>query len=62
MTQTDMLSPKEFSALLEKRGVKRTARWVRRMVRKGKIQIAPVVGLIPASEVDRLLTATAATA
>jgi hypothetical protein len=59
MTQTEMLSPKEFSALLEKRGVKRTARWVRKQVRKGKIQTAPIGNFIPASEADRLLTPTA---
>ena len=55
MTKPEMLSPKEFSAHLEKRGVRRSARWVRKQVRKGKIQTAPI-GLIPETEVDRLLT------
>jgi hypothetical protein len=65
MTQTEMLSPKEFSALLEKRGVVRTARWVRKKCRKGVIHPAPVSDggrlLIPASEVDRVLTPVAST-
>jgi hypothetical protein len=62
MTQPEMMTPKEFSALLQKRGVQRTARWVRRQVRKGVIRTAPLGGsflLIPASEADRLLTPTA---
>jgi hypothetical protein len=65
MTQPEMITPKEFSALLEKRGVKRTARWVRRMARKGRIRSAAMTSetahiLIPVSEADRLLTPVSA--
>jgi hypothetical protein len=64
MTRSEMLTPKEFSALLEKRGVQRTARWVRRKCRNGVIHPAPVSEggrlLIPASEVDRVLTPASA--
>lgn len=60
MTQPAMLTPKEFSAHLEKRGVQRTARWVRRKCKKGVIHPAPVSEggrlLIPETEVDRVLT------
>ncbi len=59
MTQHEMITPKEFSATLEKRGVVRTARWVRRQARKGRIRAtAPSETahiLIPVSEVERFL-------
>jgi hypothetical protein len=59
MTQPEMMSPKEFSALLETRGVRRSPRWIRRQCRKGLIRTAPLGVahvLIPATEADRLLT------
>lgn len=59
MTNPEMMTPKEFAAFLEKRGVQRTPRWVRRQVRKGVIRTAQLGGayqFIPASEADRLLT------
>ncbi len=60
MTQTKSMTPKEFSAALESHGIQRTARWVRRQGRLGRIHTLAIGAerllLISAGELARILS------